>query len=376
MSSTPLTGLPLASAQPWVFCNHGLRRSGGIEQYLLTLVETLHAQGQRPTVVAKRFDAALPAARWVDPVRVRTFGLPASLRDAWFDHRLQVLKARQRWFPLIALNQTGAADIAICGSNHPAYLAAMGQAVRWSDRLAIRRERAHLGCARVVIAHSQLLADQAVQWHGIAADKIVVAHPPVDAARFSPVSEQQRMVLRQKLGLPTDRAVFLLASTGHARKGLDLALQAIGHSTEAVVLAVAGRPVDAAAPNLRYLGYRSDMEDVYRAVDCTVMASRYEPFGLVGVESVLCGTPVIGATGIGCLEVLKAPALLPFRIEAQAGADDSLQAAVQLALQRWRHGGLRVETPLAALAYDPSPAAHLRLLQHWVARLRREAGQV
>jgi glycosyltransferase involved in cell wall biosynthesis len=361
---------PDGSSPAHVFSNHGLRRSGGIEQYLLTLVEALHQRGIRPTVVAKHFDRSLPVYDWVDPVPVHTYGLPASLRDAWFDRRLQALKARHRWFPLIALNQTSAADIAISGSNHPAYLASMGRKTGWADRRAIAREHAHLHNARVVIAHSQLLADQARQHHGIAADKVVVAYPPVDTARFSPVDAAQRQALRQKLGFPSNQAVFLLASTGHSRKGLDLALQAIGHSAQPVLLAVAGRPVADRAPRLRYLGYRSDMEDVYRAVDCTVMASRYEPFGLVGVESVLCGTPVIAAQGIGCLEVLKAPALLPFRIDAPG----SLEAAVALALQRWQAGALRIADPRVALAYDPSPAAHLDLLMHWVARLRAEAG--
>ena len=60
---------------------------------------------------------------------------------------------------------------------------------------------------------------------------------------------------------------------------------------------VAGRPIDETGPNIHYLGYRSDIEDVYRAVDFTILASTYEPFGLVGVESVLCGTPVLVADG-------------------------------------------------------------------------------
>jgi hypothetical protein len=83
---------------------------------------------------------------------------------------------------------------------------------------------------------------------------------------------------------------------------------------------------------------------------------------------------VIGAQGVGCLEVIKGPALLPFRIDVDAAAGNSLQAALQLALQRWRQGGLRVDVPRDALAYDPSPAAHLAVLQHWVERLRSDAG--
>ena len=353
-----------------VLSNHGLRHAGGIERYLLTLVRAMHERGLRPTVVAKQFDDRLPEYAWVDPVKVSMFGVPGKLRDLWFDRRLRSLKARHGWFPLMALNQTAAADIAISGSNHPAHLLAMGQAPRRSDGWKTALERAHLHNARVVIAHSRLLAGQAVQHHGVDPAKIVLAYPPVDTQRFHPVSADERLALRTRLGLPADRAVFLLASTGHARKGLDLAVQALGHGERPALLVLAGRPAGVHAPHLRELGYRDDMEDVYRAVDCTLMASRYEPFGLVGVESVLCGTPVIVAEGVGCAEVLQAPAAIPFQLDARG----SLDAAVDQALRRWRAGTLRVTDPRAAIGYDPSPEAHLSLLLAWVQRLRGDAG--
>ena len=360
---------PIPGDAPPVFSNHGLRHSGGIERYLLTLVRALHARGIRPVVIAKRFDLALPEYGWVDAVPVAMGPVPGKWRDFWFDWRLRALKRRRGWFPLIALNQTAAADIAICGSTHPGHLEAMGRRGGWLDARKTALEHAHLHNALVVIAHSQLLSGQVQRFHGVPAAKIVVAHPPVDTERFSPVDDAARRELRRRLGFPDDRAVFLLASTGHARKGLDLALAAIGHSPLPVLLAVAGRPVDAQAPNLRYLGYRQDIEDVYRAADATVMASRYEPFGLVGVESVLCGTPVLGAEGIGCLEVLTGEGRIPFRLDDAGG----LARAVDQALARWRAGTLRVADPRAALVYDPSPDAHLGLLLDWVRTLRSAA---
>jgi glycosyltransferase involved in cell wall biosynthesis len=350
-----------------VLSNHALRHSGGIERYLLTLVDGLHARGLRPTVVARRFDTRLPEYGWVDPVRIRTWGLGGALRDRWFDWHLRRLQRQRGWHPLIALNQTAGADIAVCGGTHPGYLAATGKTAGWRDRLAIALERRHLEHAQVVIAHSGLMAAQVQACYGIAAAKIEVLYPPVDTRRFYPVSAEQRLALRQRLGLPADRTVFLLASTGHARKGLDLLVQALGHSHLPVLLVVAGRPVGMAAPNLRYLGYRNDMEDIYRAVDCTVMASRYEPFGLVAIESVLCGTPLIGAEGMGCMEVLTAEAALPFRVD-QPG---SLDAALAQAIERWRQGTLGVKDPLAALRYDPSVDTHLDRLLAWVDRLAR-----
>ncbi len=355
--------------EPLVLSNHGLRHSGGIERYLLTLVDALHAQGIRPTVVARQFDRTLPEYAWVDAVRINTWGLGGALRDRWYDWRLRQLKQQRGWYPVIGLNQSQASDIAICGGTHPGYLAAIGKQAGWKDRLSIALERRHLEGAAVVIAHSQLMADQVTHYYGVAADRVQVLYPPVDHQRFHPVSTAQRRALRDKLGLPHDRAVFLLASTGHARKGLDLLVKALGHSALPVLLVVVGRPVDMQAPNLRYLGYRSDIEDVYRAVDCTVMASRYEPFGLVGVESVLCGTPLIGAVGMGCMEVLRDDAALPFKID-NAGANDSLDAVIAQALARWREGQLTVPNPLQSLRYDPSVDAHLAALLGWVARLR------
>lgn len=352
-----------------VFANHGLRHSGGIERYLLTLVDALHERAIRPTVVARRFDRALPEYDWVDAVAVPTYGLPAALRDRWFSRRLVELKRRHGWYPVIGLNQTRASDIAICGSTHPGWLAVTGQRPGWRDRMTSALEHDHFNGAAVVIAHSRLMAAQLEQHHGVAAARIVVLHPPVDTRRFHPVSAERRRALRRRLGLPEDRLVFLLASTGHARKGLDLLVRALGHSTEPVLLVVAGRPVDASAPNLRWLGYRSDIEDVYRAVDCTVMASRFEPFGLVGVESVLCGTPLIGARGMGCLEVIGGDALLPFDVADGA----SLDAAIAQALQRWRAGRLALVDPRASLRYDPSAQAHLDALLGWVERLRNAA---
>lgn len=353
-------------AAPLVLSNHGLRLAGGIERYLLTLVDALHERGIRPTVVVHEVDENLPEARWADIVRIHTWGLGGALRDRWFDARLRRLKARRGWRPLIALSQTGAADIAICGGTHPGYLAACGLPTRWKDRLAIALERRHFGGAAVVIAHSRRMADEVQRHHGVPAERVQVLYPPVDVRRFHPVPASDRLALRRRFGLPEDRAVFLLASTGHARKGLDLLLRVLGHSPLPVLLAVAGRAVDAQAPNLRYLGYRKDIDELYRAVDCTVLASRYEPFGLVGIESVLSATPLIGAEGMGCMEVLSGDAAWSFKPDDAA----SLERAIGEALTRWRAGTLEVAEPRSAIGYDPSVDAHLDALLAWVERLR------
>lgn len=345
---------------PLAISHHALRHGGGFERYAMTLVHGLHARGVRPTFIARSFDRSLAEYGWVEPIRLGVTGVPGKLRDLFFDWRIGRLKRRlgSALGPLIACNTTRWADIAVCGGTHPGYLAAMGKSPGRSDRWKIALERAHMESSRVVVAHSALMRDEIVRHYGIAPEKIVLLYPPTDTERFSVVDDARRRSLRDELGLPHDRAVFLLASTGHRRKGLDRLAAFFGATQLPATLVVAGRPTGSDMPNVRYLGYRTDMENVYRAVDFTVMASAYEPFGLVAIESVLCGTPVLLAEGIGSAEVVRAPALISFTL-ADA---DSLQRAVADAVLRWRSGRHRLAEPTAHLAYDPLVSTHVDAL--------------
>ena len=347
--------------------SHGLRLGGGIERYALTLVRGLHERNIRPTVIAKLIDRNLPEAAWCDVLQVRAGWLPSKWRDHYFDWRLRRLKQGGALWPLVACNQTGGADVAICGSTHPGYLSAMRKPAGWPDRLKIGLERAHLTRSTVIVAHSQGMSDEVQRHYGIDAGKIRLLYPPVDGRRFAPVGPDERARLRRALGLPDDCAVFVLASTGHRRKGLDLLASYFATTTLPVCLALCGRPPDTASRHIRYLGYRADIESVFRAADFTVVASRYEPFGLVGIESVLCGTPVLAARGVGCAEVIRPPALFDFEADDTA----SLHHAVEHAVARWRDGSHRIDEPLDVLDYDPSVAAHVDALLHLVDEVKR-----
>lgn len=340
--------------------HHALRHSGGFERYALTLVRGLHAQGIRPTFLARSFDTRLPEYGWVDAIRLGVNFMPGKLRDLAFDWRIGRTKRRLGLGPLIACNTTRWADIAVCGGTHPGYLEAMGETATLSDRWKIALERAHFESSRLIVAHSERMRDEIVRHYAIAPNKIRLLYPPCDTARFSVVDDDERRRLRAELNLPDDRAVFLLASTGHRRKGLDALAAFFGATGLPATLVVAGRPPAKALPNVRYLGYRTDIENVYRAVDFTVMASAYEPFGLVGVESVLCGTPVLLADGVGCGEVIAAPAASGYSAAARG-----LETAIHEAVERWRPRRHRLATPLDLLRYDPQIATHVASLLEW-----------
>ena len=57
--------------------------------------------------------------------------------------------------------------------------------------------------------------------------------------------------------------------------------------------------------NVYLTGYRNDIENMLRDMDCGIIASEYEGFGLVTVEYMLASLPVIGFNHCGTAEIVK-----------------------------------------------------------------------
>ena len=122
--------------------------------------------------------------------------------------------------------------------------------------------------------------------------------------------------MRGKFGLPQDNTLFLFPSSSHKRKGVGLLRQYFEKTEFPELLVVAGKPLKRPIKNARYVGFCTDMQALYKACDYTVMASLYEPLGMVGAESVSCGTPAIMGKNIGCCEILNDEALRTFDVHS------------------------------------------------------------
>lgn len=338
-------------------CN-ALKLSGGMERYALDVVRGLARLGHRPTVFARAFDRSLPEFSLVEAVTIALSFVPGKLRDHVFAARLERIRPRLPVDVLIGCNRTRSADIAVCGGTHLGYAAASGRRQGFWDRRQVRLERDYYDGSSLVVAHSRLMERELRDLYGLAEAKIRVIHPPVDAARFRPVDAATRRALRRDFGFDDHSVVFVFPSSGHRRKGLDVLRAVFEASPLPVILAVAGRPLGRPGRNLREMGYVGEMEKLYAAADYAILASDYEPFGLVGVEAVLCGTPVVTAETLGCREVIAEHA----RIDFQRGDPGSLAAALTEAVDRVRAGSSRLTDVSTALLYDPSVEGHVRAL--------------
>jgi glycosyltransferase involved in cell wall biosynthesis len=346
----PLTDIALTA--------QALKNSGGAERYTRDVIAGFHRMGLRPTLFAREIDRTLPEASWIDAQPLNVRWAPRKLRNLAFDWRLKQRLKRHRPGCVFSINHTTHADLALCGGTHPGSLEAAGRTARRSDAWQIELERRVYTQARAIVAHSQLMSRELQRFYGVPAERIDVLYPPVDTERFRPLDAAAREQVRRQFDLPRDRVIFVFSSTSHERKGYPLLEAFFAQTRLPVCLVVAGRPVPKTSDTIRYVGYSNEIEKLFAAADFTVVASAYEPFGLVGVESVMCGTPLVIADNVGAAETVIGDA----KIEFSRQSPGSFERAIQAAVARVESGHARIAEPLRSLVYEPGVDAHVAAL--------------
>jgi glycosyltransferase involved in cell wall biosynthesis/SAM-dependent methyltransferase len=328
--------------------------AGGSERVLWELASRLAASGHRVRIVGRAVDRGSPAVVDRAGVRVRHFaasgarlgfvgGTIARARAAVAaelgERRPDVLHLHQPLSGVGALAAAGASGVPALYTFHSSaaleYRARRGMTRRHvsgpagaaATALLWALERACLGRAGRIHALSAFSARQLWALHGIARDRIAIVPGGVDLARFSPPADVS--ATRRRLGLPEDRPLLLTVRDLEPRMGLDVLLRAVARAREeaADALVLIGgrgwreRALRALAAELglddhvRFLGFvpEADLADYYRAADAFVLPTReLEGFGLVTVEALACGTPVVGTSAGATPEILSAldPGLL------------------------------------------------------------------
>lgn len=158
--------------------------------------------------------------------------------------------------------------------------------------------------------------------YGIAGERVVKIPGGVDVTRFRP-TDDAREALRAELGWPPGRRILFTLRNLQPRMGLDELLRAVDRLRRRVpdtLLVIGGEGslraelealVDrlGLAGHVRFLGFVEEarLARCYQAADVFVLPTQaLEGFGLVTVESLACGTPVLG-TPIGATPEILAP---------------------------------------------------------------------
>jgi len=178
-------------------------------------------------------------------------------------------------------------------------------------RRAVERFVYRRGDAFVTL--SAAFADVLVDGYGVRRDRVHVIPPGVDTGRFHDGGPDGRHRARARFGIAPDAFVVVCVRRLVPRMGIDVLLDAwprVMDGTPSAQLIVVGDGPEAAAlqagaprPGVRFAGRVDDDElvDWYRAADLGVVPSvALEGFGLVVLESLACGRPVV-ATDVGGL---------------------------------------------------------------------------
>ena len=169
-----------------------------------------------------------------------------------------------------------------------------------------------------IIAFSPHERDAMARLYAADANKITLVPCGVDLEVFRPLNQK---AVRSSLGLNGEK-ILLYVGRVEPIKGLDLLVETAAQmdSEDRVRMIVVGADVngDREMDRVRQLAREKDLEDkidfvgqvdhddlplYYNAADVCVVPSYYESFGLVALESMACGTPVV-ATRVGGLSTI------------------------------------------------------------------------
>ena len=344
--------------QPIHIFHHSFTRGGGKERYGLLLGSTFKEMGHPVTFHSVFVDDALAKASGIEVRKVHIAQFPRKLIDYRFFRKIESLRDQLNGI-LITLSRVRARDLLISGGNHRGYLSRARKLTGPFDLLQIWMENQCYRFAKKIVAHSDLLAADLARFYHLAPEKIVTLYPPMEAT-FRPASTpEQRNELRRKFQFPNDKIVFLFPSKGHSRKGLKPISRAMEQFSDQAILAVAGKPPSGTQPSfIRYLGYVDDIVSAYRAADFTILGSYFEPFGLVGPESLLCGTRLVFEKDIGCLSAINPEFATTFSVWDR----ESIRSAIRSAINRAQKCEHRIPDTSRTLKYDPSPLVHAEAL--------------
>ncbi|MFH1980536.1 MAG: glycosyltransferase family 4 protein [Pseudomonadota bacterium] len=295
---------------------------GGAENFVFELTERLAAY--------PRFEIHVFANRWrigAAPVtfhKVPIVAFPRWARPvsfAWFADRAirrvgcDLIHSHDRLSRMDVLTFHGVPHAAWIRATKRPWLSLFDRAVAGVERRGLMRTPCPL-----VLTVSGLVKQELLKIYPLPEDRVRIVHPGVDTARYDAISRPAaRTDVRRRHGWPEDAVVALFVSMNFELKRLDLVLKALAHLVRrpgggALRLLVAGKG-DAArfaamarqlgvADRVIFAGVRRDLPELYRAADMCLLPSRFDTFGLVVLEAMAAGIPVVITDRVGARDLV------------------------------------------------------------------------
>ena len=345
------------------FIFHTIARAGGMERAVVDMICGFAAKGIPVRGIAMRTDISVFPENLRDKIELirvpAKFPWNLSQRFANWDFENRAASFCKPGWKIISASRVPApTDMAISGGTHLAHLQKKGKKKpSLTDKMTMAHEVALYSQAKICVAHSQMTRDEIVALNATSPEKVICLFPLANIEKFNLSTRNSRHEIRQKWNVSNKTFVLLFPSNDHVRKGGPLILSALDALDDPdIVLAVASRhPIN--HPRVINIGYTPEIEKYYAAADASILASRYEPFGLVGVESILCGTPTLLSEFCGAVDALSEPGCIKFK-----HTTEGLCKAILTAKKRKEEGFLFLDNPDSSIHYPFSIEKHIDAL--------------
>jgi len=179
-----------------------------------------------------------------------------------------------------------------------------------------------------------------------------IVHPGVDVARFSsPDREACRTDIRTRYGIGADDLLILFVGMNFEVKGLDTIITAVAKARavrpkENIRLLVVGRGNESKYRKMAqslgileaviFAGTQVEgLERYYRAADIFIMLSKFDTFGMVVLEAMAAGLPVIISPNVGAKDLVEED-INGFTLPAPQDADTAAKCIVRLTDTEYR----------------------------------------
>ncbi len=169
--------------------------------------------------------------------------------------------------------------------------------------------------ARIVV--SEHMKGEFIRHYGNAAKSLIVIPNGVDLKIFTPANQPlYRDRIRQKHGISHSDLVLMFAGGDWERKGVPYIIEALARlSTFDIKLLIIGSGNEKyylkfarhkrVEKQTIFITHRTNIKEYYAAIDIFVFPTRYEPFGLVIVEAMASGLPVITSRVAGAADFMN-----------------------------------------------------------------------
>ena len=314
-------------------------RSGGVKRYILSKKAWIEAN--RPGISHSLIvPGARHKARADGIVQLRATKLPfgdgyrwpSSVKrwSAWVAAmKPSIIEAGDPYTPgqgaLEAGQRVGCPVVGFCHSD-PAGLAALHFG-EWAKKPVEKRWAKLFSQFDRVVSPSRFIARR-LEEAGV--NNIVIRPLGVEIDTFRPERRDRQWLLKQ-LGLGDDARLLCFAGRPAKEKNVDVlieAVQKLGAPYHLVLVgAGAGMPEEDRVISMPYESDPKAVAKIIASCDAFVHANDKEPFGLIVLEAMACGRPVVGVNAGGVAETVDESV---GQLAASADADDYAQAVEAL----------------------------------------------